>query len=481
MKFKMLLLLSLSVIPTITYGQNITNTLAPNGSFKITDGSTDYLSLSQSNGFLSLDRGLVLPNTTSSSLGVLYMGASYFLHNYGTESTFLGVNSGNFNMTGIGFNTAVGGFSLNVNTTGYYNSAFGNYSLRSNTTGNRNSAVGYTSLYSNTSGTNNTAVGNKSLFSNTTGYCNTAVGDEALSSITDGNNNTAFGYQSLKNITNSIQNAAFGVHALYNNQSAWNDAFGNFTLFSNTTGHSNSAFGHGSLYYNTTGDENSVFGNNAGQDITTGNNNICIGNGAEVPSGTTNSQVRIGNNFIGYAGIQVAWTITSDRRWKENIKPVPLGLNFISELNPVSYSRKNDENHRTEYGLIAQEVEEVMNEYGIENTGMLTITEEGMYELRYNDLIAPMIKAIQELEIKNEQLSKGLHSEKIEKDEEIAKLKEDNLILKSEMESLSSIKEELSKIESLKEELIQQINELKSIRKEYENKFSSLEIKRENK
>ena len=35
---------------------------------------------------------------------------------------------------------------------------------------------------------------------------------------------------------------------------------------------------------------------------------------------------------------------------------------------------------------------------------MLTITDEGMYELRYNDLIAPMIKAIQELEIENKEL-----------------------------------------------------------------------------
>ena len=39
---------------------------------------------------------------------------------------------------------------------------------------------------------------------------------------------------------------------------------------------------------------------------------------------------------------------------------------------------------------------------GAENTGMLTITNEGMYELRYNDLLAPMIKAIQELKNEND-------------------------------------------------------------------------------
>ena len=57
----------------------------------------------------------------------------------------------------------------------------------------------------------------------------------------------------------------------------------------------------------------------------------------------------------------------------------------------------------------------------------------------------------------------------------ITKLTEENLKLKSDLESLMSIKEELTKIESLKEELIQQIKELKSMRKEYENKFSSIE------
>jgi regulator of replication initiation timing len=54
--------------------------------------------------------------------------------------------------------------------------------------------------------------------------------------------------------------------------------------------------------------------------------------------------------------------------------------------------------------LIAQEVEQVLKDCGVENPGMLTITDEGMYELRYNDLLAPMIKAIQELGTENKEL-----------------------------------------------------------------------------
>ena len=66
--------------------------------------------------------------------------------------------------------------------------------------------------------------------------------------------------------------------------------------------------------------------------------------------------------------------------------------------------------------MIAQELEEVLKSEDIENLGMLNVTNEGYYELRYNDLLAPMIKAIQELKSENEEL-------KIRKDEEIADLK----------------------------------------------------------
>jgi Rad3-related DNA helicase len=247
-------------------------------------------------------------------------------------------------------------------------------------------------------------------------------------------------------------------------------------LENNTIGFGNTGVGSEALLNKTTGDQNTAIGYFSGSNITSGTNNITIGYNAQVPNNAGNNQIRLGNASISYAGIQVGWTITSDRRWKENIEPSNLGLGFISKLNPVSYTRINDENHRTEYGLIAQEVEEVLKECGLaDKTGMLTVTVEGMYELRYNDLIATMIKAMQELKIQNEELSEGLHSEKIKNANEITKLTEENLKLQSELKSLSSIKEDISRIESLKEELIQQINELKSIRKEYENKFSSLE------
>ncbi len=153
-----------------------------------------------------------------------------------------------------------------------------------------------------------------------------------------------------------------------------------------------------------------------------------------MPTPTASNQVRLGNTDITYAGIQVGWTITSDLRLKDNIKNSPLGLNFISRLRPVSYYRKNDEKQKTEFGLIAQEVEEVLKSEGIDNTGMLTITDDGEYQLRYNDLIAPMIKAIQEL-------SAGLHAEKIKNEklnERLSKFEEMQTFLVKKIEQLES-------------------------------------------
>jgi len=64
-------------------------------------------------------------------------------------------------------------------------------------------------------------------------------------------------------------------------------------------------------------------------------------------------------------------------------------LEFILKLNPVVYTRNNDEKQRIEYG-------------------MLTVDSEGMYQQRYNDLLAPMVQAIQELKNENDALKNRL-------------------------------------------------------------------------
>jgi len=183
----------------------------------------------------------------------------------------------------------------------------------------------------------------------------------------------------------------------------FNTAFGLNTIAS-TTGFYNTAFGVNALQSVGLADQNCAFGWNALSNVTTGGNNIGIGTGSQVPTATANNQIRMGNTNITYAGIQVAWSITSDKRWKTDIQTSKLGLNFINNLNPVSYIRKNDETKKIEYGFIAQELEQTLNESGATNNGIITKDDEGMLSVRYNDLLAPIVKAIQELNLENEKL-----------------------------------------------------------------------------
>jgi hypothetical protein len=390
------------------FSQSINLTLGTGGQFTIGDKAYTFLTLSQSTGYLSLNESIVLPYTTAYNLGVIYKGNERFLHNYGTQNTFLGINSGNFSTTGA-YNTSMGFYSMNSNTTGYDNTAVGHYSLSHNTTGFNNTSVGFLSLCYNTTGKENSAFGLYSLSNNITGNKNSAVGMTSLAANIGGSENSAFGFESLRYNTVGVCNSAFGVNCLFNNTvGGYNSAVGEYSLSSNTSGYLNTALGYFSLANNTTGYYNTAVGEEALITNTTGNNNTAIGSYSQVPSGTSSNQVRIGNTAVTYAGVQVPWTITSDRRWKSDIQDSKLSLNFINKLRPVSYYRNNDEKQRTEYGFIAQEVEEVLKESGVDNSGMLTIDDNGMYELRYNDLLAPMVKSIQELKAENDELKAKL-------------------------------------------------------------------------
>jgi hypothetical protein len=124
---------------------------------------------------------------------------------------------------------------------------------------------------------------------------------------------------------------------------------------------------------------------------------------------------------------------TSDQRLKTNIQTSDLGLNFINQLNPVSYkwivgsndaeySSTEDENGRltplvtstptagvrTHYGLIAQQVKEVLGnkDFG----GFVHDKETDMMSLRYDQFISPLIKAIQELKTQNDALQSRIET-----------------------------------------------------------------------
>ncbi|MGO9604636.1 MAG: tail fiber domain-containing protein [Candidatus Binataceae bacterium] len=219
-------------------------------------------------------------------------------------------------------------------------------------TGNGVSAFGFDALNSGDSGDGNTATGTGALQANTTGSVNTATGYYALGENTTGNDNTATGPDAL---------------------------------FANTTGGSNTATGFGALKGNTTGDGNIAVGDSAGQNLTTGDNNIDIGNGGVAAESDTIRIGTQGTQTAAYiAGISTTAKIKkgcevvvetsgllgcvkSSARYKRDIRDMGNASDKLMKLRPVTFRYKTDPTGTQQYGLIAEEVEQVYPELVIDD------------------------------------------------------------------------------------------------------------------
>src|SRR5437899_304254 len=266
---------------------------------------------------------------------------------------------------GLG-NTAIGTFSLFSVTTGNFNTAVGAGALDLNTA-DSNTATGAAALLFNTTGTENTANGTAALEFNDTGSNNTATGAFALFSNTEGSGNTAVGSSALTANTTGNSNTAIGISVLVDNVSGFeNVGIGGAALFTNIDGHDNIAVGQAALSNNTSGNNNIGIGFFGGLSVTTSSNVICIGTqgqdmsdscfigqifGATVPGGST--VVIDANNRLG--------TMTSSRRFKEDIEPMDKASETLFALKPVvfRYKKEIDPAGTQQLGLVAEEVEKV--------------------------------------------------------------------------------------------------------------------------
>ncbi|HZR04231.1 MAG TPA: tail fiber domain-containing protein [Candidatus Udaeobacter sp.] len=285
----------------------------------------------------------------------------------GTQNTALGAAALLFNTTGTQ-NTATGSEALTSNTEGDSNTANGFGALYSNTSGDQNTAIGSGALNGNTIGTQNTANGASALFSNGTGNANTATGVEALLSNTTGEGNTADGAYALDSNSTGNVNTAIGDQALYSNATGNNNTANGFgALEENAAGNSNTAVGVSALFSNFTGNSNTAIGDSAGSNIT-GDGNVCIGAGVTGVAGENNI-TRIRNIYESVATERAVYvtsdnrigTLSSSRRYKEQIKPMENASEAIHSLRPVSfrYKKEIDPTRSLSFGLIAEEVARV--------------------------------------------------------------------------------------------------------------------------
>jgi hypothetical protein len=165
---------------------------------------------------------------------------------------------------------------------------------------------------------------------------------------------------------------------------------------------------------------------------------------AQASSGI-NSYAWIGRND-GYGiwcqgtacGGNVAWSPASDGRLKDRITPLPeaSGLAAIEKLRPVTYHWRDVNRDKTEgaqIGFIAQEVEPVFPSLVVHPLGdsSTTITLannkkdyiHGPLALRYETLVAPLVKAVQELKALFDADHAALQALKAENDNLHAELK----------------------------------------------------------
>ena len=354
----------------------------------------------------------------------------------------VGHNAGQSVTTGTA-NTLMGGLAGDVLTDADYNVAMGYLALSTDTLGSRSTAIGYASLYTQnfTSATNaeNTAVGYAAGAVLTTGTLNTLIGSRAGDGLVDAHYNTAVGYDALGTNTEANYNTAIGYRALSvqtqpSSANTLNTAVGadaglRVTGASNTT-----LLGANAGNHITSGSNNTCIGNSAGAIVTNGVDNICIGStsnthnsgsqncitlGVGIATGE-NDQFRFGkasNTVSNEFDTDAAWTRASDERLKENIAADTLGLDFIKNLRPVTYTWKSsqdldssdaqlanlynaDENLMntdvTMHGLIAQEVKSALDTEGVTTFSGWGLNEDGVQQVSREMFVIPLIKAIQE-------------------------------------------------------------------------------------
>jgi len=157
----------------------------------------------------------------------------------------------------------------------------------------------------------------------------------------------------------------------------------------------------------------------AGHDLTTGDNNIDIGNNVGGVAGESNT-IRIGNTDItdtfirGISGATVAsgvavlvavnghlGTVTSSKRFKEDIKLMDKASEALFSLKPVTfrYKKELDPAGTQQFGLVAEDVEKV-------NPDLVVRDERGKVNtVRYDQVNAMLLneflkehRTVQELE-----------------------------------------------------------------------------------
>jgi hypothetical protein len=343
---------------------------------------------------------------------LLVYAGSVSAHNgtEGASNNFFGTGAGASTTTG-NYNSFYGGSAGTNNTSGEKNTFIGYRAGYNNTEGAQNIFNGYQAGFSNTDGWNNTFIGMQAGFYNTEGYQNTFNGQRAGYENTTGVQNTFNGFQAGYENTTGGQNTFTGYQAGYNNtEGVWNSFYGQWAGYSNTTGRWNTYNGYRAGYNNIDGETNTMYGARAGHD-STGSGNVFLGytagynesgsNMLYIDNSDTSEPLIYGefdNDFVEINGdlyVTGNTYVDSDESLKKDINLIESSLEKIMGVNGVTYKWNKERQadgqkaNRSHYGVIAQQVEEVLPE--IVDKG-----DDGKRRVAYMELIPVLIEAVKE-------------------------------------------------------------------------------------
>ena len=307
-------------------------------------------------------------------------------------------------------NTLIGskaGYDIRSGTNGAVcgkgNTFFGHKSGCQNQFGSRNIAIGPFALFSQGNySTDNIAMGDVALRGyGTTGRRNIAIGCEAYKAAADScTDNIFIGSCSGKYAERRIGSTAVGFGtSKFNN--ADNNCGVSIGAYSCVKGICSTVIGRGAS------------GGNCANKIS-----ITV----DCNPTATAHHTLLGNANHSQAYIAYAWTNVSDQRDKTNIKSLSpnLGLPFIKKLNPVTFNWDKRSKYvekcgfewgqrdgtlvepEENYGFIAQEMEEALNELNVKFEALGKQKSEhnknvDVYDLRYLELISPMVQSLKDL------------------------------------------------------------------------------------
>jgi hypothetical protein len=226
------------------------------------------------------------------------------------------------------------------------------------------------------------------------GFGNVIIGPRSAQNITTGHTNILVGPFSNINLTTGIRNVLIGAAPSFATAS-------DNTFIGNSSGFSAGA----------TAGQNTFLGYKAGdQGITEidGSNLTLLGHLANPSTGAVSNQITLGNSSITSLRCQVT-TISalSDIRDKTNVQDSTYGLELVNQLRPVTFDWNMRDGAKVgvpDLGFIAQELAAVEDNYDPERLALTLRDNPDKLEATPGRLIPILVKAIQELSARVEEL-----------------------------------------------------------------------------